>query len=111
MIALFLSVGLRRTGYTLTTYYNAGSAILVLVLIAMLVRGFLRRRSRKHRPRGLSLSTHQEAISLNSSIGDGEGELKGNGFRSRKGKEKASSAPEEEAIFDVGSDDEDERRS
>ena len=81
----------------------------MLVLIALLVGGFLWWRARKGRRRGLSLSTHEEHIPLNSSMADeppnGDG-----GFRSRKGKERSGSvSEEEEAIFDVGDDDDDER--
>lgn len=94
-------------------YYNAGSATIVLVLIAVAVGGFLWWRSRRNRMRGgLSLPTHEESIPLNSAIGrrdrDEDGEP---AFRPRKGKERAGTLEEEEAIFDVGntSDDEDER--
>ncbi|TFK94266.1 alpha/beta-hydrolase [Polyporus arcularius HHB13444] len=91
-------------------YYNAGSAALVLMLIAIVVIGFLWWRSRGKRTRGLSLSTREENIPLNSSIAD-EPNGEGDGFRSRKGKERAGSFREEEeaAIFDVGDDDDDER--
>ncbi|KAH9943181.1 alpha/beta-hydrolase [Epithele typhae] len=89
-------------------YYNAGSAGLVLALIALLVGGFLWYRYKRSSKRGLSLSTREEAIPLNSSIGmNGHSdEDDGSSFRSRKGKERAGSLPEEEAIFDIGDDDE-----
>ncbi|KAI0832723.1 alpha/beta-hydrolase [Trametes gibbosa] len=95
-------------------YYNAGSAAVVLLLIAVAVGGFLWWRSRRNRGRGrgLSLPT-EESIPLNSSVGrdhdrDDDGERP---FRPRKGKERAGTLEEEEAIFDVGnsSDDEDDR--
>ncbi|KAI0660702.1 alpha/beta-hydrolase [Cubamyces menziesii] len=96
-------------------YYNAGSAALVLVLIAVLVGAFLWWRSRRRNIslRGLPFSSREENIPLTTSAredqDDNDKDEDGGRFRSRKGKEKASSAPEEEAIFDVGSDDEDER--
>ncbi|RPD66874.1 alpha/beta-hydrolase [Lentinus tigrinus ALCF2SS1-7] len=91
-------------------YYNAGSAALVLVLIALVVVGFLWWRSRGKRSRGLSLSTHEEHIPLNSSMADEANGSRDDGFRPRKGKERADSLPEDVTIFDVG-DDEDEERS
>ncbi|KAI0650444.1 alpha/beta-hydrolase [Trametes meyenii] len=90
-------------------YYNAGSAALVLVLIAALVGGFLWWRSRRNRLRGLPLSTHEENIPLNLSNGGERDDDEEGGFRPRKGKERAGTLPEEEAIFDVGSDDEGEK--
>ncbi len=81
------------------------------MLIAIVVIGFLWWRSRGKRTRGLSLSTREENIPLNSAIAD-EPNGEGDGFRSRKGKERAGSfreEDEEEAIFDVGDDDDDER--
>ncbi len=88
----------------------------MLVLIAVAVGGFLWWRSRRNRQRGggLSLPTHEESIPLNSAIArrdrDGD-EDEAPAFRPRKGKERAGTLQEEEAIFDVGntSDDEDER--
>ncbi|KAH9948790.1 alpha/beta-hydrolase [Amylocystis lapponica] len=98
-------------------YYNAGSAALVLVLIALVVAGFLWWRSRRQRLRGLPVSTQEESIPLNSHVGEGNG----NGmssrseedlFRNRKGKERAGGRTPEEAIFSVGdSDDEEEGRT
>ena len=89
-------------------YYNAGSAALVLVLIALAVGGFLWWRSRRQRAKGLQLpTTAEEHIPLNSALAD-EDRASVDGFRPRKGKERASELPEEEAIFEVG-DDEDAR--
>ena len=83
----------------------------MLVLIALIVGGFLWWRSRGKRTRGLSLSTHEEHIPLNSSMADEANGSREDGFRPRKGKERAGSVSEEEeeAIFDVGDDDDDER--
>jgi len=84
-------------------YYNAGSAALVLVLIALVIGLFLFCR-RRRRTGSLSLNSKdvEESIPLNSNIGESfnghSGEL-GNGT-DYKGKGRA----EEEAIFDVGSD-------
>ena len=65
--------------------------------------------------RGLPFSTAEENIPLNSHLGDDSKENgEGNGFRSRKGKQRADSLPEEDAIFDVGDEDdeyEDDGRS
>ncbi|KAM5534812.1 hypothetical protein V8D89_011528 [Ganoderma adspersum] len=94
-------------------YYNAGSAALVLILIAVLVGVFFwwRRRggvagSRLH---GLPVdSTAEESIPLNATLHDDHND---GGFRTRKGKERAGTLPDNEAIFDVGDDEDDERRS
>ncbi len=96
--------------YLSPAYYNAGSAALVLMLTAVLVGGFLCWRSRRSRSRGLSLSTREEHIPLNSSMADVD-EPKDHGFRSRKGKERARSPEEDDAIFDVGDDDDEDERS
>ncbi|KAK7696265.1 hypothetical protein QCA50_000918 [Cerrena zonata] len=105
-------------------YYNAGSAALVLVLIALLIGGFLYWRSRKGGLRGLPLSSHgnlrnEESIPLREAEdhdgsstlvgGDDEGGMR----RSRKGKERAraySPTPKEE-IFGVGDSDDEDGRS
>ncbi|KAI0960156.1 hypothetical protein AcW1_004754 [Taiwanofungus camphoratus] len=95
-------------------YYNAGSAALVLVLIALVVGGFLWWRSRRQRLRGLPISTHEENIPLNSSMGEtnGHADTDHDSFRSRKGKERATHLTPAEPIFSVGeSDDEDEPKS
>ena len=55
---------------TPTAYYNAGSAALVLVLIALVVGGFLWWRSKRRAARGLALATHEEHIPLNSALAD-----------------------------------------
>ena len=65
--------------------------------------GFLWWRSKRTRGRGLSLSTAEEHIPLNSSLGHADDDAEG--FRPRKGKERASELPEEETIFEVGDDD------
>ena len=85
------------------------------MLIAVLVGAFLWWRSRRRNIslRGLPFSSREENIPLTTSVredqDDNDKDEDGGRFRSRKGKEKAGSVPEEEAIFDVGSDDEDER--
>ena len=112
-----------------TAYYNAGSAALVLVLIAVLIGGFLYWRSRKGGLKGLPLSNHgstrlnenEESIPLRAH-GDGEDHdgsptLVGHDdeVRSRsgkgKGKERATTyemTPKEE-IFGVGDSDDEEK--
>ncbi|OCH94287.1 alpha/beta-hydrolase [Obba rivulosa] len=94
-------------------YYNAGSAALVLMLIALGVGGFLWWRSRRQRIEGLHLpSNAEEHIPLNSNMGDANGhDSREDVFRQRKGKERAD-LPSSEMIFGVGdSEDEDEARS
>ncbi|CAL1700266.1 unnamed protein product [Somion occarium] len=103
-------------------YYNAGSAALVLVLIALLIGGFLWWRSRKGGLRGLPLSSrgsmalNEESIPLRTN-GDAEDGLGGddfeggarrrNGDAKGKGKERARTFTPQEEIFGVGdSDDE-----
>ena len=83
---------------------------MVLLLIGLLVGAFFwwrRRRGAAQRLRGLPVSMLEENIPLNSTHHD---EPKGDGgFRTRKGKERAGTLPDEEAIFDVGdTDDEDD---
>ena len=81
----------------------------MLVLIALAIGGFLWWRTRRNRLRGLPFSTAEENIPLNSHLGDESKENgEGNGFRSRKGKQRADSLPEEDAIFDVGDDGDEE---
>ncbi|OBZ70493.1 Pheromone-processing carboxypeptidase KEX1 [Grifola frondosa] len=89
-------------------YYNAGSAALVLVLIGVVVGAFLWWRSRRQKLHGLPLSTKEENIPLNTSMVQGDDQDDDAVFRLRKGKERAAPL-ENEAIFDVGSDDEDEK--
>ena len=94
-------------------YYNAGSAALVLILIAALVGVFFWWRRRRGvaggRLRGLPVdSTPEESIPLNATLHD---EPNDGGFRTRKGKERAGTLPDNEAIFDVGDDEDDEGRS
>ncbi|KAL6309774.1 alpha/beta-hydrolase [Sparassis latifolia] len=93
-------------------YYNAGSAALVLVLIAVAVGAFLWWRSRRNRLRGLPVSNREENIPLTSSMADANGNGSGDGdeerFRPRKGKERDLTTPAD-PIFSVGdSEDEDE---
>lgn len=94
-------------------YYNAGSAALVLVLIALAIGTFLwcrLRRRRVHLP-----VSQEENIPLNASInrdhvrdGDDDDEI----FRNRKGKERAQDGSvgngESQPIFDVGDSDEED---
>ena len=93
-----------------TAYYNAGSAALVLVLIALAIGGFLWWRLRRNRLRGLPTSpqnSYEENIPLTESS---ELEYPPEEPRSRKGKERALSLPSKEEIFRVDdSDDEDTR--
>ena len=104
-------------------YYNAGSAAIVLVLIALMVGGFVWWRSRRGGIRGLPLSTaevgnEEETIPLTLSAGqDDDG-----GYRQRstgivirdgggkgKGKERAMEFTPKEEIFGVGELDEEDR--
>ncbi|KAI0080868.1 alpha/beta-hydrolase [Panus rudis PR-1116 ss-1] len=106
-------------------YYNAGSAALVLLIIAILIGGFLYWRSRrKGGLRGLPLSistrdsfTHQEEESIplrqndDGYNDDVDGERR---QRVGKGKERARTfTPQREEIFGVGetSEDEDDGKS
>ena len=78
----------------------------MLVLIALAVGGFLWWRSKRPARRGLSLSpTTEEHIPLRSAADDDDAEGAG-AFGPRHGKGKGRELPEEEAIFEVGDDDE-----
>lgn len=91
-------------------YYNAGSAALILVLIALAIGGFLWWRTRRSRLRGLpqgGAEGHQEEyIPLTGSAELDEAEEP----HSRKGKQRAMSLTPKEDIFRVNdSDDEDNK--
>ncbi|KAA1466528.1 alpha/beta-hydrolase [Dentipellis sp. KUC8613] len=91
-------------------YYNAGSAALILVLIALAIGVFLWCRIRRRRLRGLPIANNEEeSIPLTRSthdLGQNGNTEDDSSFRGRKGKERAHE-PEPERIFDVGdSDDE-----
>jgi carboxypeptidase D len=92
---------------TLSAYYNAGSAALVLVLIFLAIGVFFWCRIRSRR-RVSQVRLEEESIPLHSSADD-------EGFRQRvgKGKERAlGDASEREEMFRVAdSDDEDELKS
>lgn len=101
-------------------YYNAGSAALVLVCIALAIGGFLWWRRRKNRLSGLPRSPRgefEESIPLTQSEGpyaDGDRDDGRETIMSRKGKERATDmtpTQSKEVIFRVtdDSDDEDSR--
>jgi len=93
---------------TLSAYYNAGSAALVLLLVLLAIGAFFWCRIRSRR-RTSQVRLEEESIPLRSSIGDDEG------FRQRagKGKERAlGDVSEREEMFAVAdSDDEEEFKS
>ena len=91
------------SGFTnfISAYYNAGSAALVLVLIALAIGTFLLCRKRRRTSRA-NIAMTEEAIPLNQTVIDPRLE---NGNDDYKGKGRAHEDP---AIFDVGSDDEGE---
>ncbi|CCM01745.1 uncharacterized protein FIBRA_03811 [Fibroporia radiculosa] len=97
-------------------YYNAGSAAMVLVIIALAIGGYLWWRTRRNRMRGLPpASTHEENIPLNASMAESKDhdDEDDEQFRQQdKGKGRAQLLTPAEAIFSVGeSDDEDDSRS
>ncbi|KAF9061074.1 alpha/beta-hydrolase [Rhodocollybia butyracea] len=89
-------------------YYNAGSAALVLFIILAAIAIFMWWRKRKARAQGLQLPLTRVTEEAEESIPLTRREANDSSqdFRPRKGKERAS---ENEPIFDVGSDDEDEQ--
>lgn len=101
-------------------YYNAGSAALVLILIALAITAFLWCRIRRNRVRLPNNSidggrgTGEENIPLRSAMGaydeNGNGQSDEEVFRKRKGKERAVDEPagDQAAIFDVGDSDEED---
>ena len=101
-------------------YYNAGSAALVLVIIAVLIAGFVWWKSRTGKLRGVGLPLSrgdvqtEEHIPLTQSNGDADdGDLspRGEETRLRKGKGRATGLTPREEIFGVGDDEDEESRS
>ena len=103
---------------SLKAYYNAGSAALVLVLIALAIGGFLWWRHRKNRlsgPPRLSQDGLEESIPLTQSEGGHYADADRYDVKertmSRKGKERATSltpTPSKDVIFKVTDDSDDE---
>ncbi|KAH8096683.1 alpha/beta-hydrolase [Cristinia sonorae] len=98
-------------------YYNAGSAALVLVIIAILIGGFVWWRSRKGKLRGIGLPVtrediqqEEEHIPLTQSNGNAD-DSDEEGSRQRKGKGRATGLTPREEIFGVGDDEDDDVRS
>ena len=95
-------------------YYNAGSAALVLVVIFVALGTFFWCRVRRRRlgQRGVVLSTEEENIPLTQSEHNGSTSRlrigEDDDYHSAKGKGREMSG---EAIFDVGSDEEEDKRS
>lgn len=103
-----------KTIYHCIAYYNAGSAALVLLIIAVLVGGFLWWRSRRSRLRGLPGSTDiglglgEEGIPLAENSGSHDSHEDEYPPNLGKGKERAMDYTPKEEIFRVDdSDDED----
>ena len=101
---------MKASADSVTAYYNAGSAALVLLLIGIAIGLFFYFRQRR-RTNGYWLASREENIPLTHSLGvedtlpqngDIDDELNGD----MKGKGPALNEP----IFDVGSDDEGEYR-
>lgn len=97
-------------------YYNAGSAALVLVIIALLIGGFIWWRSRKGKLRGVGLPLSREDaqadenIPLTQTNGDVDDD-DGSDTRQRKGKGRATGLTPHEEIFGVGDDEDEESKS
>lgn len=95
---------------TLTAYYNAGSAALVLAILVILIGGFLWWRSwRQRRPRGPPTFTEEDIPLTMSQEANGHGD--DDEYPRKKGKERAQHLTPQETIFGVGSDDEDDASS
>lgn len=102
-----------------TAYYNAGSAALVLVIIAVLIAGFVWWRSRKGKLSGVGLPLTRddvrpdEEIPLTQSNGnvDDHDQDTDEGSRERKGKGRATGLTPKEEIFGVGDDEFDDEES
>ena len=100
-------------------YYNAGSAALVLVIIAVLIAGFIWWRSRKGKLSGVGLPLTRddvrpdEEIPLTQSNGnaDDHDQDADEGSRERKGKGRATGLTPKEEIFGVGDDEFDDEES
>ncbi|KAI0053671.1 alpha/beta-hydrolase [Auriscalpium vulgare] len=94
-------------------YYNAGSAALVLVIIFVALGTFFWCRIRKRRLRGLPVTNaEEESIPLTRSTPqfDNDGPNEDDGFRARKGKERATGADSPQ-LFDVGDSDEEDDKN
>ena len=97
-----------------SAYYNAGSAALVLLLIAIVVGAFIWWRSRRSRLRGLPGSTEngfglgEESIPLTQNGHSHDAPDEDEAPQQPKGKERATTLPPKEEIFRVDDSDEED---
>lgn len=111
-------LGLSRILTISSAYYNAGSAALVLVILAILIGGFVWWRIRKGKFRGMGLPQSREDIRTEEHIpltqstnGDIEDHYDDEESLQPKGKGRATGLTPREEIFGVGDDEDEELRS